>query len=599
MRCRNLFALATALLAGCAPSPSPAPAPGPHPWTHLKFDNDPNQFHFAIVGDRTGQHRPGVFEKGIAALNLIRPEFVMSVGDMIEGYTRDELEIDQEWDEIAGFTSKLDAPYFYVPGNHDLSNPIQKQKWRDRFGPAYYHFVYKNVLFLCLNTYDPESHLAPAQIAYVAKALKDNPCVRWTCVFMHEPLWDYKQETGFDKIEELLKDRPYTVFAGHYHVYTKYVRHDRRYIVLATTGGGMKQGMNGPELGSFDHVTWVTMLPDGPRIANIELDAIYDEDVRTEAMAKLIDAVLRGDVLHISPVLVDSDSFEKSEMTLTFTNDSDVPMRAQGTLPASRPLHATPDSFDVRVGPKKESMVTVELRADGSARLSDLSAMPVKWTATYDPAGRKPVRVPREDLLAVEKIAACPARTAPVVVDGNLDEWNSFPFSAKASDAKDCSYQFAVEHDEKFVYVAVKTTDDRAILNPNKEPWSQDGIEVRLDARPEPQRSQGRGHGEFKDILVLSMSPGITPDKMVLYGADQIPAGVKAICVKTPTGHNTEIAIPVSYLNEKRGGEWTQFRLNVAVNDFDEVVGPLKALWWRPDWRYANTFAGSGTFEKK
>ncbi len=599
MKSRVLFVLAAIVLCGCASSRPAAPLSGTHPWTDHRFDNDPNQFQFAIVGDRTGQHRPGVFSKGMDKLNLLRPEFVMSVGDMIEGYTKDQAEIDQEWDEIASRTSKLDAPYFYVPGNHDLSNPVQVQKWHERFGPTYYHFVYKNVLFLCLNTYDPESHLSADQIAYVAKALKENPRVRWTCVFMHEPLWDYKQETGWNKIEDLLKDRPYTVFAGHYHTYTKYVRHDRRYIVLATMGGGMKQGMNSPELGYFDHVTWVTMMPDGPRIANIALDGIYDEDVRTEAMAKLIDSVFRGDVLHISPVLVDGKSFNRADVKLTFTNDSDVPLHAQGTLPASGVLHAEPDSFDVRVEPKQEKTVSVKLETGKPSSIDGLAPMPVKWTASFEPPGRNPLRVPREDVLGVEELAPCPAHPAPVVIDGNLDEWKSFPFSKPSANPQDLSYQFAVEHDDKFVYIAVKTTDDHAILNPDKEPWSQDGIEVRFDARPEPQRSQGRGHYEFKDILVISMSPGVTPDKMVLYSADQLPPGVKAVCMKTATGHNTEIAIPVSYLNQKQGGDWKQFRMNIAVDDFDEVAGPLKALWWRPDWRSANTFAGSGTFDRK
>src|ERR1043165_780036 len=123
-----------------------------HPWTNLNFNNDPKEFHFAIVGDRTGLHRPGVFEKGIRKLNLLTPEFVMNVGDLIEGYTKDEAEIDQQWDEIESNTAKLEAPFFYVPGNHDLSNPVQAKKWRERFGPSYYHFVYRDVLFLCINT---------------------------------------------------------------------------------------------------------------------------------------------------------------------------------------------------------------------------------------------------------------------------------------------------------------------------------------------------------------------------------------------------------------------------------------------------------------
>src|SRR6185369_10459151 len=124
--------------------------------------------------------------------------------------------------------------------------------------------------------------------------------------------------------------------------------------------------------------------------------------------------------------------------------------------------------------------------------------------------------------------------------------------------------RFAVEHDEKFVYIAVQTTDDTAILNPNKEPWSQDGIEVRFDARSDPERSQGRGHGEFKEILVVSMSPGQTRDQMVLYSADEIPRGVQAVCVKTETGHVAEIAIPVSYIESKQPGPWKAFRLNIA-----------------------------------
>ena len=52
-----------------------------HPWNHLNLNNDPDNFQFAIVTDRTGGHRPGVFEDAVHKLNLLQPEFVMSVGD--------------------------------------------------------------------------------------------------------------------------------------------------------------------------------------------------------------------------------------------------------------------------------------------------------------------------------------------------------------------------------------------------------------------------------------------------------------------------------------------------------------------------------------
>ena len=38
----------------------------------------------------------------------------------------------------------------------------------------------------------------------------------------------------------MLGQRDYTVFAGHSHRHVKIVRHDRRYITLATTGGNSR-----------------------------------------------------------------------------------------------------------------------------------------------------------------------------------------------------------------------------------------------------------------------------------------------------------------------------------------------------------------------
>jgi hypothetical protein len=110
---------------------------------------------FVVVGDRTGQHRPGVFEKALAQVDQLHPDFVINIGDLIEGNTEDRTRIDAEWKEVDGAINQLRMPFFYVPGNHDLTNEVQRQIWRQRLGADYYHFTYKNVLFLVLNTEDP------------------------------------------------------------------------------------------------------------------------------------------------------------------------------------------------------------------------------------------------------------------------------------------------------------------------------------------------------------------------------------------------------------------------------------------------------------
>ena len=91
--------------------------PEAKPWTSENFKNNLDNFQFAIIGDRTGgANVQGTFEIAMDQLNLLQPEFVMSVGDFIEGYTEDMAKLNAEWDEIDGFIKKLEMPFFYTQG---------------------------------------------------------------------------------------------------------------------------------------------------------------------------------------------------------------------------------------------------------------------------------------------------------------------------------------------------------------------------------------------------------------------------------------------------------------------------------------------------
>ncbi|MEK7765591.1 MAG: metallophosphoesterase, partial [bacterium] len=286
------FALALAVFAAPAPAPDLVidTGPGPRPWTHLNLANDPKAFQFAIVTDRTGGHREGIFESAVGKLNLLRPEFVMSVGDLVEGYTEDPAEITAQRDEFDGFVRRLAAPFFYVPGNHDVTNPVMLASWKERYGRDYHSFVYRGVLFVGLNSDDPyPAKIGAAQLAWLEKTLAGNRDARWTLVFLHRPLWDGDKNSGWDKVEQLLAGRKYTVFAGHQHNYWKTVRQDMRYITLATTGGGSQ--LRGLAFGEFDHVAWVTMSDQGPIVANLLLGGILDEDIVTEQTREIPEKV--------------------------------------------------------------------------------------------------------------------------------------------------------------------------------------------------------------------------------------------------------------------------------------------------------------------
>lgn len=285
------------------------------PWTSLEALDAEARFHFVVVSDRTGGHRPGIWQQAMDKIDLMQPAFVVSVGDLIEGYTKDRAQLETEWNEIDGMIRTLDSPFFYVPGNHDYSNEVMAEVWAERRGPSYYSYKYKDVLFVVLNSalFDREgiegygqrggdwAKDQAAQLSWLDETLQANDEARWTFLFMHRPYWrePWKRPTEgetvsatgpwekheinppeWKKVEAMLADRPYTFFAGHEHVYdyeaSTGAPHQHR-ITLASTGG--VSNLRGPDYGSFDHFAWITMTEDGPVVANLLLDGVLPVDV--------------------------------------------------------------------------------------------------------------------------------------------------------------------------------------------------------------------------------------------------------------------------------------------------------------------------------
>lgn len=331
--CRS-HVLATAWLTlgtllACAPADNQRPSfrPGietePVPWSREPVAND-GPLRFAILGDRTGGMYPRVFEAAFPKINLLQPDLVMSVGDMVETWLAEGREgVVAVWEELDQLAGELDAPLFYTVGNHDIADETTAAVWLERYGPSYYHFVYKDVLFISLNTQDPPGRrpspdaygevmaalelrrrepdapgnaafaerraaglarrptrrigaISDAQVSYVRNAIEANTDVRWTFLFAHQPSWESVDiDPNFTAIEEALAGRDYTYFAGHNHSYLYVKRNGHDYVRLATTGGTWVAPDGGP--GEVDHITWVTMTDDGPVIANIELEGIFDK----------------------------------------------------------------------------------------------------------------------------------------------------------------------------------------------------------------------------------------------------------------------------------------------------------------------------------
>lgn len=590
-----------------------------NPWNHLAFRNDPNAFQFAVVSDRAGGIRAGVFEKAVAKLNLLQPEFVMSVGDLIEGYSTDAAEVNRQWDEFQGIIRGLEMPFFYVPGNHDQSNPVQADIWRMRFGLSYHSFVYRDVLFLCLNAQDGTTHrIGDAQVQWVRDTLAAHPEARWTLLFLHTPLWEeeYPDKSGWPAIEAALQGRKYTVFAGHYHTYLRRLRNDTRYYILASTGGG--SALRGPAYGEFDQVAWVTMTNDGPLVANLLLDGIHADDVRTPETRALVRAINRAGAVQTEILWHKPGEQPAGRAEIRCVNPLDLPVKLTYHLTSPAGIRAdlsprfapAPDGRQTFVV-QPRSTRSLDLRLDGDLPTHAHQAQAagaLYWEADFRPAGREPLHLAESLIIPiVPRLTAARLAPAPTVDAASADwpaaSWYDFaasPHFVKGREGwtgpADCSFRLGVARDEQNLYVIVDVTDDQVVSQPNMPPWNQDGIELRIDTRSPEVRNVARLTSEDGLTFVCSSpAPVGSNEAQYLNGGASLPAGTRHRHLRTATGYTFEVAIPLQSFTDRDGPGWKKdgLRLNVAVNDRD---GEEQAqLWWQPDWRTLENIPASGT----
>jgi hypothetical protein len=590
------------------------------PWTGLETRDDPDDFHFVVVTDRTGQHRPGVFSGAMPKVNLLAPAFVVSVGDLIEGYTESQAILDREWDEMEGFIDDLEAPFFFTPGNHDMSNAVMAETWNRRFGPSYYHFQYKDVLFVVLNSElfgmvgqpdvpVPGPWTQQQQMEFVEKVLMDNAGARWTIVLVHQPLWDTEDiDEDWLRVEGLLGERNYTVFAGHYHRYSKQRRNDRNFITLATTGGG--SALRGSLFGEFDHVAWVTMSDEGPRIANVMLDGIQGDDVSNPRLLAQAEALAAS--VTVATELDGQPTFSRTTQAAVLTNPS------AATLYAS-PVLSRAGNFTIKglapqsLGPGESREVPLELSADETAAYRALHPAAITWTLTTEVEGR-PAQVQAITPILPLTVHRIPATAEAPAIDGDLSEWGELGFvvdrqgDVASADVRpeDVSFRFDVRHDDQALYVAVDVTDDSLVSRTDLIPREQDAIVVAVDTRADEARNRSMAVGEavmggdMASMAMLMLTVRPAAEDNLLGFLPQTREATRSATVETGGGYRSEVALPHALLDAKAGATpWREARIAISVYDFDDGEPGGVTLHWQP-YRYGQApLPGSHTFVRE
>ena len=224
-------------------------------------DEPQNNFRFAVIGDRTGGAQPQIYGRVWREVDLLHPDFVLNVGDTIEGREDDKAE--EEWMAMRPIWARYSHyPLYFTPGNHDVWSDFSRQVYEKETGnKSHYSFDYQDAHFVVLDTAIPGT-LDEGQLAFLEQDLEANQGKEPTMVVFHHPFWlrGFREEgDGFAFHRMMKKYGVDYVLSGHGHRFVRMVRDDIVYMEVGSSGGNITGGLRNGEGfkdGRFYHWVW-------------------------------------------------------------------------------------------------------------------------------------------------------------------------------------------------------------------------------------------------------------------------------------------------------------------------------------------------------
>lgn len=200
-----------------------------------------NDFHFSILGDRTGDAEPQVYERVWRDVDLLHPDFVINVGDTIQG--GNDATAQAEWRALRQLWDRYKYPQYFTPGNHDIWSAASRKIYEKETGrPAFYSFNYQEAHFTVLDNSGTEN-LSDLQMEFLARDLAENKDRDPKFVLFHKPFWLIPvkfQSSEFPFHQLARKYGVRYVISGHGHQFVRLVEDGIVYLEAASSGARLK-----------------------------------------------------------------------------------------------------------------------------------------------------------------------------------------------------------------------------------------------------------------------------------------------------------------------------------------------------------------------
>ena len=414
---------------------------------------------FAIIGDRTGDHQDNVHEKIVAEIAKAKPEFVITVGDHIEGYEQtDTLKLDQEWQEYKAIIAPLKVPFYYTPGNHDITFDNALGTYERNAGKPYYSFDYKGLHFVVLDAsrWESSDKLPSEQLDWLAADLAKAAKAKYKFVFYHKPYWTATTAEGKpDTLHSLFKKYGVSaVFNGHIHEYFSATYDGIKYTAIGSSGGETEPGPTG----ILYHWAMVAVDDKGititPELLGGEKRA-WDDVTWSDVQS--VDRNTLAGLRFRKPVLVGEDLTAADTVTLIVKNQPlETPLQDTLRWDAPAGWSVSPRKTAVSVAPGAEAQYRFAVA--GAGRPFPAPKLTLRFP--YAKGKSCPVTASLDVALA----ANCSFVKKPPVIDGKVDEklWQkpvTHLFTNDSEAMKTDSVRFYFAADSANLYLAAVCYD--------------------------------------------------------------------------------------------------------------------------------------------
>ena len=199
-------------------------------------------FTFVLLGDRTGEAQPGVWEQVWKEAAAEKPAFFLGVGDTIQG--GDDATAESEWQQaeriLAPFTR---FPLHLAPGNHDVWSPASEQLFRKyAHHPLHYSFDQGPAHFTVLDTSRADA-LSADESAFLESDLQQHAAQPVKFIVTHRPFWLVAAAIGntHSPFHELARKYGVKyVIAGHIHEMLRADVEGISYLSLPSSAGHLR-----------------------------------------------------------------------------------------------------------------------------------------------------------------------------------------------------------------------------------------------------------------------------------------------------------------------------------------------------------------------